>query len=293
MSEKYDDTLLHILQEEKNVVKFFDTIFGFLKRRTDFYVISKSPQDSVGLLEGFAEKIVYDALMKYKSLDENLEPIIENFDVQREECVTTCNASELDSNSQPEPLAKLNQETCKEIKHKPDNYNGASYDNYSWSQSITDLDVQITLSSTYTPKQLDVNILTNFLSIKLKNENICILEGTLHRKIKAAETIWSVDKNILQIHIEKQMESWWERFLTTEPVLDLQQMDCSRPLEDLPEDVQAKIEQLRWDAEQRNKGLPTSQDNKKTQLLEKAWNADGSPFKGTPFNPSIVSFEEQ
>lgn len=89
------------------------------------------------------------------------------------------------------------------------------------------------------------------------------------------------------------MESWWERFLTTEPVLDLQQMDCSRPLEDLPEDVQAKIEQLRWDAEQRNKGLPTSQENKKTQLLEKAWNADGSPFKGTPFNPSIVSFEEQ
>lgn len=79
--------------------------------------------------------------------------------------------------------------------------------------------------------------------------------------------------------------------LISEPLLDLEQMDCSRPIEELTEEAQVKLEHLRWDAEQKNRGLPTSSEIKRNKLLEKAWDADGSPFKGMPFDPNLVPFE--
>ena len=33
-------------------------------------------------------------------------------------------------------------------------------------------------------------------------------------------------------------------------------------------------------------GLPTSEEEKQMEMLKKAWNAEGSPFKGTPFDPT-------
>lgn len=38
-------------------------------------------------------------------------------------------------------------------------------------------------------------------------------------------------------------------------------------------------------------GESTSEQIKQHELLRKAWNADGSPFKGQPFDPNLVSFE--
>ena len=36
-------------------------------------------------------------------------------------------------------------------------------------------------------------------------------------------------------------------------------------------------------------GLPTSDELKQREVLEKAWNAEGSPFKGTPFDPTKLN----
>lgn len=84
---------------------------------------------------------------------------------------------------------------------------------------------------------------------------------------------------------------WWEKFIITEPKLDLRKIDCSRPMEELPEDEQNAINNLKWDHEQKQLGLPTSDEIKNYELLKRAWNVDGSPFKGMPFDPSLVTFQ--
>jgi hypothetical protein len=33
-------------------------------------------------------------------------------------------------------------------------------------------------------------------------------------------------------------------------------------------------------------GLPTTDEEKQIEMLKKAWDAEGSPFKGQPFDPS-------
>lgn len=37
-------------------------------------------------------------------------------------------------------------------------------------------------------------------------------------------------------------------------------------------------------------GRPTSDEIRNTELLRKAWDAEGSPFRGQPFDPSVVKF---
>ena len=41
-----------------------------------------------------------------------------------------------------------------------------------------------------------------------------------------------------------------------------------------------------YDQQRKQQGLPTSDEEKQLEALQKAWNAEGSPFKGQPFDPS-------
>lgn len=36
-------------------------------------------------------------------------------------------------------------------------------------------------------------------------------------------------------------------------------------------------------------GLPSTDEEKQYDVLKKAWDAEGSPFKGTPFDPSKLN----
>lgn len=36
-------------------------------------------------------------------------------------------------------------------------------------------------------------------------------------------------------------------------------------------------------------GLPTTEEQQQHEALKKAWDVEGSPFKGQPFDPSLVN----
>lgn len=40
---------------------------------------------------------------------------------------------------------------------------------------------------------------------------------------------------------EKLQERWWDKLLCNEEAIDLSKIDCSRPLDELPEDHIAKV----------------------------------------------------
>lgn len=316
---KYDTVFMEALQEKKTIVGFLELVFNFLARRTDFYYEAKNESEGLGFPPGVKEKIVQQVLFNCDpkhvtaisripeqhgevakrgnppslacSPVEEAEIVTSPCEVAVETVVETTpfefppqSASENKANNKSKPATLSFQQN--------EYYNGACYDNYCWSQTITEIEVYVLLPGHISSsKQLNIKIESDYVSIedKVKPEQK-ILNGKLSLKCRSSSAVWSISNKKLQITLDKLKEVWWDRFLDTEPKLNLSKMDCSRPLEELPEESQAAIEKIRWDQQQKALGLHTSEDLKNRELLKKAWDAEGSPFKGTAFDPSLVKF---
>nr|CAI5837580.1 unnamed protein product [Callosobruchus analis] len=85
---------------------------------------------------------------------------------------------------------------------KSDYYNGAVYNNYCWSQTISDVDMTIKLPDKIGRRDLEVDISTSKITVKLKDGSI-LLSGELCQKCKANDVVWSVDDGKLNVQLEK------------------------------------------------------------------------------------------
>jgi len=65
---------------------------------------------------------------------------------------------------------------------------------------------------------------------------------------------------MVKINLEKVEERWWEAVLADEPKISVRKIDPSRPITDLDNEAQAKIEELMYNEHQKRLGLPQSQE---------------------------------
>ncbi|XP_066155769.1 nudC domain-containing protein 3 [Euwallacea fornicatus] len=299
----HDDMLFHMLSDCKTLPLFLDHIFGFLRRRTDFYIETSDSTSQLGMPKGFAQHLVRSAYVKWRPkqqdeieiLQENEipQPIVEEEVFATEEVVSEEVIDSVDNmvigtivapSAEPE-LTKSHNIMFSISEY----YNGSILKNYCWTQSIGDVDVTVIIPENVRSKDLKVSISSQKVSITtLKGDSF--FEGELCQTCKSNDVFWSLDKQKLQIHLDKVKERWWDCLLTSETRLDMSKLDCTRPFHELPETVQAKIEELSWNNERERLGLPTSEELAKQKLLQKAWNAEGCPFSG-PFDPDQVSFK--
>lgn len=63
-----------------------------------------------------------------------------------------------------------------------------------------------------------------------------------------------------QINLEKKEERWWEAVFVDEPKINTRKIDCSRPITDLDDEAQAKIEEMMYNERQKRLGLPQSHE---------------------------------
>ncbi|KAK3600872.1 hypothetical protein CHS0354_019219 [Potamilus streckersoni] len=200
-----------------------------------------------------------------------------------------------DENSMTEDEAKLKKQQ-EYFQSKPDSYNGAVRDNYSWSQTITDVDVRVKVPSYIKKgKEVQVDLGKKHLKVSHKDQNgqwLEIVSGELTWDVHHTECIWSlVPGEHVHISMEKKQERWWEGLLTSEPKINVRSIDCSRPMSDLDDEAQAKIEEMMYNEQQKRSGLPQTHETKMHGMLKKAWDAEGSPFKGQPFDPSKFNID--
>ena len=59
---------------------------------------------------------------------------------------------------------------------------------------------------------------------------------------------------------------------------------------DYDDETQGAIRKIMFDQDQKRKGQPSSDELKNEDMLRKAWDAEGSPFKGQPFDPQAINF---
>ncbi|XP_018561793.1 nudC domain-containing protein 3 [Anoplophora glabripennis] len=286
-SSNHDNVLFEMLKECKTLPNFLAEVFGFLQRRTDFYIVANEPNAAVGLPEGLAEKLVRHTF--YKCKPQPTEAVYNDIDIPTatEETVVT-NSEEMNEVTSTTDDLYISETKPHDTFSKSEFYNGAVHDNYCWSQTILEVNIVVLVPENVTKKDLDVTITPNQISVKL-NDGTYLLDGDLCQKCKANDMIWSLDGRKVEIHLDKCQDVWWNCLIKSEPEMDISKIDCTRPYEDLPEEAQAKIEELQWNQERKRLGLPTSEEIIVQEKLKKAWNAEGSPFTGS-FDPSVVSF---
>ncbi|VDM16023.1 unnamed protein product [Hydatigera taeniaeformis] len=203
------------------------------------------------------------------------------------------------------PESKIGKPTCGSYFKKDDNgeriyeadpdcYNGARRDMYSWSQKILEIDIHVKIPERIkTARQLNVKVDRRHILIEEKGSAEPIIDLDLLKDIKTESAQWSfeVNEHLLTLSLDKVEEYWWEAAFVGEEKINVQEIDCSRPIHELDDEAQGKIAQLLFDQEQKRRGLPTTEEQRIQDILKDAWNKDGSPFKGQPFDPSRISVE--
>jgi len=320
--ERFDSILLSIAQQcQGGVPEMLDIVFGFCNRKTDFYsgglengkakkmVLDAFTKHAASAEAELAKKKARMAEMdrkqkerreKEKKKEEELEKmqqngnddrIVEVTDAEAEAFMKKKSAEETpkESSSKEDTDKKGDEEEDEEDKGKmkPNDGNGADLPNYKWTQTLEEIELRVPLPMAVKSRDVVVNFGKKSLKLGLKGHPL-IIDGEFEAEIKIEESAWVIeDKRTLVLNIEKVNKmSWWSKLVTTDPIINTKKVQPENSkLSDLDGETRSMVEKMMYDQRQKEMGKPTSDEQKKEDMLKKFMGAHPEmDFSNCKFN---------
>ena len=286
----------------------FITIFSFLARKTDFYTGGGDGAGEKLVMSKFKkyEKQALELHSKKKEEREELEKKRKEKLAQKrkeeEENVTTkeatitelTDAEAVELQKELDEDKKLNNDDSlisadttedkkadsededdpkEKGKLKPNSGNGCDLPNYKWTQTLSEIELRIPIKVNFVlrPRDLVVDFQKKHLKCGLKGHPL-IIDGELYSEIKVEESTWVLeDGKVVFITLEKvnKME-WWSNLVTSDPEISTRKINPEpSKLSDLDGETRGLVEKMMYDQRQRELGLPTSDEQKKQDIIKK------------------------
>ncbi|XP_061448708.1 nudC domain-containing protein 3 [Rhineura floridana] len=243
-----------------------------------------------------AEEVEINAAVENESASEGEKAAEPQEPVLVEEKVEDTNAAVEPSVAVPAPLETQSAELPRKqelFQSNPDSYNGAVRENYSWSQDYSDLEIKVPVPKHILKgRQVSVNIASTSIHVAVVEESgqRVLMEGTFTHRINTENSVWSLEPGkCLLINLSKVGEYWWSAVLEGEEQIDIDKINKERSMATVDEEEHAVLDRLSFDYHQKLQGKPQSHEMKVHEMLKKGWDAEGSPFRGQKFDPSMFN----
>jgi len=142
---------------------------------------------------------------------------------------------------------------------------------YVWTQTLSEVNLTVPLPDNTRGRDLIVDMSKSKIKFGMKNK-AAISEGKLCQNIIVDDSFWTVeDGNKLCIQLQKlnQME-WWDCVVEGDDKIDTKKIVPENSnLADLDGETRQTVEKMMFDQRQKAMGLPTSEEQKKHDILEK------------------------
>ena len=121
---------------------------------------------------------------------------------------------------------------------------------------------------------LDIKFTQTTLRLGVKGQEP-IIDGEWFKAIKTDDTLWSIEKlkdgtRYVQFNLtKKDGMQWWDGVIKGDPTIDTSGVNPENSkLSDLDGETRATVEKMMFDQQQKQKGLPTSEEMDKRNKLQ-------------------------
>lgn len=301
--EKFDGILYQIVSASGGYDGFFDQVFSFLRRKTDFFSDTKRAEQVIASsgkkhIEAHQKQTKEKQTKEAEEKEQKLkQQPAEKAQTEKVKPETTKLADENKPVDVPtkitkdEPKAEGDEE--KSNKLKPSAGNGSSTESYSWTQILEEVQAIVPIEKGLKAKDLTIKLEVERCLIAKKDNSKVYVDGPWSGKIHPDDSLWTIEESsdgerTVQLTLLKwrNTQQWWDCLIKGEAPIDTQKINPEpSKLSDLDGEMKSTVGKMMFDMNQKQKGLPTSEELEKQEKLQAFMKAHPEmDFSKTKFN---------